>query len=70
MTNGLVAVSSEASPFLVNKNGIAAVTGWLSGEFWASCYDAISTSWSACYSAPATTWTDSAGVIVTVWTKT
>jgi len=70
MTKGLNAVMSEASPFIVNRNGVAAVTGWLAGEFWAGCYDPITTSWAACYSQPSTVWTDAVGVIVTVWTKT
>lgn len=70
MTNGLIAVGSEASPFLVNRNAVAALTGWLAGDFWSSCYDPISTSWAACYSQPVTSWVDAVGVITTVWTKT
>lgn len=69
MTKGLDAVMSEA-PFIVSRNGIAAVTGWLAGEFWATCYDSITTSWAACYSAPSTSWTATYSPVTTVWTVT
>ena len=71
MTSGLNAVESEGSPFIVNKNGLAAVTGWLSGnEFWYPCYDVIVTAWSACYSPVTTGWTASYAPVTTTWSPT
>ncbi len=61
---------SEASPFIVNRNGIAVVTGWLAGEFWSSCYDPITSTWTACYSQPITTWSAAYAPVTTVWSVT
>ncbi len=67
MTLGLDATSTPPATDIY-VNGVALVTGWLSGDIWIYCSDLISTtwadcivevstSWPACYSDPVTTWT-------------
>jgi hypothetical protein len=53
VTAGLEAVTA-GNELVVN--GVALVTGWLSGAAWALCYADPSTSWAACSSDPVTTW--------------
>lgn len=55
MTTGLDSITSGEK---IVVDGIALVTGWLSGGLWQICVAvAPSNSWAACYSDPTTTWT-------------
>lgn len=49
-------------------NALALVTlGFLWGDFWVSCYDAVSTSWSDCFASVLTSWDDCYDDVVTSW---
>lgn len=55
MLNGLGALRSP-TPFIVNKNAMAALTGWLSGDFWSNQINPVTTTWTALYAPVTTTW--------------
>lgn len=66
LEGGLDFVSSEA-PFLVNRGGLNAVTGWLANGYWSVCYDPITTGWTACFTQPTTGWSALFAPPVTSW---
>lgn len=63
-TDGLVAVGLGAP---VQANGIALTTGWLFGENWSYCFDAVSTTWTACATVSAVSWLDNNPSVTTTW---
>jgi hypothetical protein len=64
LSDGLVAFGLGLP---VHANGIALVTGFLFGEIWLPCFDAITTSWSVCAAPVSTTWTDNNPSVTTTW---
>lgn len=71
MTGGLVTIGPAPENNLF-VNGVAAVTGWLSGSpwiwclvpepvVWTECAAGITTTWEDCINDPSTSWTECEG---------